>query len=337
MTFLRLPAISAFKYIVLLCSVAIALPVYASTPEKLSAKIANHREHLQKNKNDLVTISARLDSYRQKETDAIKKVKEAEEYLANAKKQFEDSYKDPTADTILLREQYQKRKILAQTGLLAKEARLERIERKILELGTAEKQKRGAITWLESQLVILNQSMRRAINNKTDQQITSTSSPNPRKEEKVTTIIPAKGAAPLSRAETHREIRQSVFTQTNNVVSHSEELEAINLSPMQKYAYQQMNTLRQRIKGADRTDKRGSLELVLEVDNQHVIELEYLGNDQFYTEVELLSGKHTLAINLRKYVATVPGSDKQSTYVVIYDGSNPKDGKLIIFDKKLIL
>lgn len=104
-------------------------------------------------------------------------------------------------------------------------------------------------------------------------------------------------------------------------------------TPMQQQARRAMNRLFEKTKGADKAESHVSLELVLSESPISTVDLEYLGNEQFYTEVQINKGKHTLRINRKKFNIAVPQTEGGDVFVIIYDN---KKVQIAAFNKKLL-
>ncbi len=345
----------AAALIVSIClSPFICTDAFAQSAAELSQKTTTYQQSIASKKEALVTVENRLLAYDVKREDAKNQLVEAKEDLLVAQSELETAKQISSDDGPRKLEMSQRRLELAERGVQNREKRLDRLNRKHSEL-IAEKGKLEAdIAWIDKQIVSLNKTAeaQRAEEEKfaamqaaatpepvitTPEPVISTPAPRP------PAVTPTSGegiesAEALDKgtiAETVDSKPAEDKVETDQA-DKATPVEKANLTPHQRYARNEIKKLNERTRNADKSEHRRYSELLLDIDYKHAVELEYLGNEQFFAEVELSKGKHTLIIDMRKFIVKVPDGADGDTFVVIYDTTDMKKPRFVFFNKQFL-
>ncbi len=326
----------------------------AQTANEIQAKVTHHKSALKSNSAKLETTLNRLKSYQFKIQDAQQRLAQVKKELVEAEQNLAQADLDKSDEGKRLRDIAARRLELAHHNVEAHQARLERVVRKSEELQASADKLGTEIEWSEKQLIKLADTLKLT----TAAEKAAAELEKRRLEE---ALARAKAEEEKARQEAAREAkrleeetarlreaeRQQQLSAEQAVTADSQAKpplvpplttldDAANLTPLQLYARREIIGLNQRIHNSDKSTPQHFLKLLMEIDDERVLELEYLGNNQFYSELPLSKGKHKIIINLRRFVATVPDEADGDTFIVIFDASNPDDGRFVIFNKYLL-
>lgn len=334
-----------------LTAISASQVVMAQPPGEIREQINQHEGTLERKKTALTTLKTRLASYKHKIQDAQRRLDDAVMGLKEAKANVAEADSNTSEDGPRLRDLAARRLELAQHSLESQTARYERVTRKSEELKEEAEELAAGIAKLEQLIARQSAELKSAVAAQQraaelDRQKALQAQAEAQERAARQRAEEAKREAEQARA---RELAEAAEAQAASQQSESETekgqassdlsshaAQPERLTPQQRYAREQMKQLNERVKGGDPSEERHFLELLMEINKDRVVELEHLGNNQFYTEVPLEKGKHTININLRKFVATVPEDADGDTFVMIYDASKSKDGRFIIFNKDLL-
>lgn len=309
--------------------------VSAETIGELNAKLDNYNGNLEKSISTLNILNSRLLSYESKLANAKEKAAESEENLSSAQKRLNQPVDEKNPEAKRIQEQHQKRLKLAEHGLQATRSRLQRVLRKKEELQKEAETSKTTIHWLNKKIEFFTTELASQKKQENEFRQAKDKADKERIANRLAEIDKAKmEAATLSSTSSTLPppvIQES--TEQKPVIAQSK----TKMTPKQRFAQKEMDRLYKNTNNSDKSEKRHYLELLLEIDRKEVVELEYLGNNHFYTEIKLNKGKHKLSINLRQFIAKVPESEDGDTYVVIYDATNKRDSRFVIFNKNLLM
>lgn len=323
-----------------LCTLILA-PIYtqAETSADVRTKIESHKSSITKKNEALDTISNRLEAYQAKKNDATSQLVKAKADVLEAQREL-DKAKQLTGDTAERKQDLaQRRYELAERGVQSREKRLERLMGKYNELSAEEDKVTAEIDWLSSQIdPLTKKASLLAEQEKAAAALAVAAKAAPKPTPKPTPIPTPKPTPSPEPVETVETPASDVAVETPAMAKAAPEPEASpeDLTPRQRYARKEMRKLNEMTKGADKTEQRHYTEVLMEIDRKDAVELEYLGNNQFYGEVDLSKGKHTLTVNLRKFIVKIPDSADGDTFVVIYDTSDQEKARIVFFNKNLL-
>lgn len=318
-----------------LCTLILApIYTYAETSNEVRTKIENYKSSIAKKSEALDTIKNRLDAYEAKKNDATSQRVKAKADVMESKREL-DRTKQLTGDSAANKKDLaQRRYELAERGLQSREKRLDRIMGKYKELSAEDEKITADISWLKSQIDPLTKKAAALVKQeKTAAKaiIAAKAAPKP---------TPTPTPKPRPTATPTQEPVETVETPASDVAVETPPVPdpkaAVDLTPRQRYARSEMRKLNEKTKGADKSEQRHYTEVLMEIDRGESVELEYLGNNQFYSEVELSKGKHTLHVNLRKFNVRIPDLADGDTFVVIYDASDEEKARVVFFNKNLL-
>jgi len=329
-----------------LCALFLA-PIYsfAETSAGVTAQIQKSQSLLAKKREALDTVENRLKSYEVKKSDAMSQLIRAKADLAEAKRELDRASKETGENSEHKQDLAQRMYELSERGLQSRERRQERILENFRELTAEKEQLNTDITKLTSTIATLRKRVKLLENQEKAARIAAESKPDatptpaPKAVVKATPVpTPTPEPEPIEIvSEDEGVTTETAAMATDKETAQKEDsVTEESLSPRQRYARLQMRKLNELTLNADKSENRRYTELLMEVDRDQVIELEYLGNDQFYAEVKLQKGKHKLLIRLRKFVVTIPNSADNDTFVVIYDARDKGDEHFVFFNKKLL-
>lgn len=305
---------------------------------QIQSSISETRDLIRSKKSALDTVLNRLSSYQFKNEDAKNRLKEVRDDLIEAENELAAAQANTSNDAPRLQEMAQRRLELAQHNVESHQARLERVNRKSEELQREADQLGTDIQRAEKQLTRLTTQLRDQMAQEKEQaeeerQRLQAAIARAEKEAEEAKLL-AEQEAEAAASSSNPAAPQAQLASTSNAAIQKPS--PAPLTPLQRYARREMQILNQRIKDADKNEDRHFLELIMEVDREDVVELEYLGNNQFYSEIPLSKGKHKITINLRRFIATVPDEADGDTFVVIYDATDKENGRFVIFNKNLL-
>lgn len=323
-----------------------AVSSFAETAAEVTAKVESYKSSIESKKEALDTVENRLLAYVAKREDATAQLQDAREDYAEAKLKLEEANSLPAEEGARARDLAQRRIELGERGVQSRERRLERVEEKYQELLSEQKKLEADIKWLTSQIGPLSQQA--ATLKQQELRAAELKKAQPKPTPAPTPIVKATPPPvatpepePVETVEAESEnpdttVSTADITPEPQTGERAQPVNEDDLSPRQRYARTEMRKLNEKTKGADKSEHRRYSELVLEIDRDDLIELEYLGNDQFFSEITLSEGKHTLTINLRKFVVKIPKSADGDTFVVIYDTTDLSNARFVFFNKKLL-
>ncbi|WP_075184617.1 hypothetical protein [Teredinibacter haidensis] len=325
-----------------LCSSLAYIPYTAAeTSSELTTKVERYQASISNKGAALETVENRLLAYEAKKDDAASQLDAAKVDLREAQSNLTQAKIDTSEDSARKQDMAQRRLELAERAVQSREKRLERVMRKFEELSAEKEKLENDISWLKDEIPSLT-SRAKTLSTRERQ---PAAAPQPIK---IASPLPAATPrpAPIATPEPPPVVVESEDTpiaktiQTAVVaaapVKTGNNAASQDLTPRQLYAREEMHKLNELTKTADKREHRRYNELLMEIDRNEVVELEYMGNEQFYTETQLTQGKHKLTINLRKFSVTIPEKANGDTYVVIYDTTNIRNARFVIFNKKLL-
>lgn len=344
----------------------------AESAAEIQSKITQSETDLSSKKSALETVLNRLSSYQFKIQDAKERLESVRKDLREAETNLINADADTSKEGPRLRDIAARRLELAKHNVESHEARLDRVARKSDELQAEADQLGSEIERTETNLTKLTEKLRNTIaadkaaaqaeqarlREAIERARAEQHSAQEEAKQEAQRLAQEAEAKRMAKQQADEELKQQdnarLATQqaietkaavkldgdsspaSAGTEQTSDQTSETALTPLQRYARNEMSKLNNRIKNSNKSEERHFLELLMEVDRDQVFELEYLGNNQFYTELKLDKGKHKLTINLRRFIATVPDEADGDTFVVIYDASNRDDGRFIIFNKNLL-
>ncbi|SMF09089.1 hypothetical protein SAMN02745866_00672 [Alteromonadaceae bacterium Bs31] len=327
---------------------------FAQSSSDVSAKAENYKLSISTKKEALQTLENRLLAYDVKKEDATKQLAVAKEDLKNVQADLELANQDTSDDGPRKREMAKTRLELAERGVQNREKRLDRVSRKHAELITERDKTKADINWLNRQINSLDKQAQ-AIRVEEDRfaNMQAAASPEPVKiaapplvakptEPAVVKDVAKQPATAMPAAASTENAAEASGANTQapqlpaTSIHAAKPVNEKDLTPRQRYARSEMQKLNELTKNADKTQHRRYSELLMDINYKRAVELEYLGNEQFYTEVDLVAGKHKLVIDSRKFMVKVPESADGDTYVVIYDTTDSRNERFVFFNKRLL-
>lgn len=299
--------------------------------EKLEAIKANKRDALE-------TVRSRLDYYETKKPDAQTQLAEAQVTMAEAQSGLEEAEASKEADAERSIDLAKRRLELAVRGLQSREGRLERTIEKITELSAEEEQ---LDTELETVLKqIAEQKERIDILKEQESRpkvAASTPAPTPVPTPRPTAAPePAPIKVEEEKAPEVAAAAKPAPTEAPRPAAAQDSVQLKDMSPQQRYAHVEMKKLNDLIKAANKKKRPRYDELMLDIDRNEEMELEFLGEEQYYGEFPLAAGAHKLTINLKQYKIHIPDEQDGATFVLIYDARNHRSPNLVFFNKALL-
>ena len=363
---------AAIIFITLCFTVAVPFSLQAQAQTGDAARLERIKTSLAAKQESLATLENRLLAYVVKQDDATTKLAKAERELAESKAALEAAQGDTSETGLRQLSLAEKRLELDERGVLNRGKRLDRINRKTAELEAEAADLQAEIAWAEGQLggkkIVAAPQPKPKPTPKPTPRPTAVATPKPTLAPTlvptavkakpiatpVPTIIPTVAPKPTLKPtpapvaiedeiETiEQEVEEAIAKRPKLVAPIAptaaplaEEIERV-LTPRERYARRQMKRLNDMTRDADKGEHRRYDELLMRIDRDDDIELEYLGNEQFYAEVEMTKGRHKLTINLSRYVVNIPKAADGDTFVVIYDTTDLTEPKFMFFNKNLL-
>jgi len=334
-----------------LCLIVTALcnSALAETAAEINAKVDSYKNSLIAKQAALETINNRLLAYEAKNDDAVAQLAKAKEDLTEATATLEEANQVKSEDGPGKRDLAQRRYELAERGVQSREKRLDRVINKNKELNQEKDALQSEIKWVNTQITTLSKQAEQTLLE--EKKFAELQRAKAKKPAPTAVPTPVKIAAPApppapEAVETIESVEGDAVAETAasavkatpppTSTAAAQPVNEKDLTPRQRYARNEMRKLNTLTKDADKREHRRYTELLMEVDREDPVELEYLGNEQFFTEIALSKGKHKLTINLRKFVVKIPDSADGDTFVVIYDTTDLSNARFVFFNKKLL-
>ncbi|WP_188150601.1 hypothetical protein [Teredinibacter waterburyi] len=365
---------AAIIFITLCFTLAVPFQAQAQTGD--AARLERIKTSLAAKQEALATLENRLLSYVAKQEDATTKLAKAEQELAESRATLEAAKGDASEAGLRQLSLAEKRLELDERGVLNRGKRLDRINRKTAELEAEAADLQAEIAWAEGQLggkkVAAAPKPKSKPTPRPTPRPAAVAAPKPTlaptlaptliptvaKTNPVTapaptikpTTTPKPALKPTPRPVAVEDEIETIEQEVDEAIAKrpklvapiaptaaplADEIERV-LTPRERYARRQMKRLNDLTKDADKGEHRRYDELLMRVDRDDEIELEYLGNEQFYGEVKMTKGRHKLTINLSRYVVNIPKAADGDTFVVIYDTTDLSEPKFIFFNKNLL-
>ncbi|WP_019604562.1 hypothetical protein [Teredinibacter turnerae] len=343
MNYLRLAIRSSLCLITLLfAQISVAQTGAQAELDKLQARVASVKDSLE-------TIDSRLEYYEVKKPDAETQLAEAQLSYQEAESLLAEAKASKEADAARAIDLANRRIELAERGLKSREGRLERTITKIVELGDEKKQLLAELSTLERQIaekkeriaIIKEQKARAAVAAQAAPAPTPVPKPKPTPRPKPTPTPTPEPVAievveEVAEAEATPEAEAESAPVPAPVAAAEDDASLKNLSPQARYARAQMKTLNRLLKEESKRRNQRYDELTVKVDRDDEIDLEHLGNEQYYAELSLGAGEHALTIKLRKYKVRIPAEQDGDMFVLIYDARDHRKPRFAFFNKGLL-
>ncbi|WP_018015604.1 hypothetical protein [Teredinibacter turnerae] len=342
MNYLRLAIRSSLCLITLLfVQISVAQTGAQAELDKLQARVASVKDSLE-------TIDSRLEYYEVKKPEAESQLAEAQLAYQEAETLLAEAKASKEADAARAIDLANRRIELAERGLKSREGRLERTITKIVELGEEKKQLVAELGALERQIaekkerveIVQEQKARAAVAAQAAPAPTPVPKPKPTPRPKPTpTPTPEPVAIEVVEevAEATPEAKAEPTPAPAPVAAvEADDASLQNLSPQARYAHAQMKTLNRLLKEESKRRNQRYDELTVQVDRDDEVDLEHLGNEQYYAELSLGAGEHALTIKLRKYKVRIPAEQDGDMFVLIYDARDHRKPRFAFFNKGLL-
>lgn len=303
----------------------------------IAQSIASLESSLSKKESALVTLENRIESYAQRQLDAEEKLQQALEDLGAATAELDEAKQSTSPEAATQQSLATKKVELAKNALESRQSRLNSAREKYTSLLVDKQRTEAEITALEA---VIAERRRVAEARATAAQEAARLAEQRAAEEKFaantqapTPAITQPKIAAKTVAPKTTEPKIEAPQQDTALPEASEDAQP---TPRQLHAQKMMAELNERVKGADKEGWRRYETLTLKVNREEPIEFEYLGNHQYYAEVQLEDGKQKIKIRSRTFVINVPKDESGDTFVVIYDTRDKYKADFSIFNKSLL-
>ena len=305
---------------------------HAETVAQSKSVLAGLEDRLFQQAESLKTIEGRIRSYSKKIIRAESDLASAKAELSAANKEVIKAYSDKSQDNTRMQDNAARNHELAEKTLHLRQKRLDRAQRKLEEL--QQERNRLQLDTDDLQKKITEQTERVLV-------LTTLASSQPAKASASPKLLKAKPDAPKRPAPEPAPPETPSLPVAIKTVDDAPVKPTATpkpeLSSQQRYARTQMKIMNDLIADApeDESPPRAYKDLELKL-GKEVVEFEYLGNRQFYTEVMLSHGSHKIKIADRRYNITIPETEKPGLFVVIYNVLEPNKPSFIIFSKAML-
>ncbi|UTA49452.1 hypothetical protein L1F30_07925 [Simiduia sp. 21SJ11W-1] len=296
----------------------LALPSLANAQSLSALQTA-----LSKKESALTTLNNRIESYAQRQVDAEEKLQEALADLGSATAELDAATRSNATNAQTLQTLAAKKVELAKNALESRQSRLNSAREKYTAL-LVEKQTTEAEIKAFSSVIAQRQR---------DAQAQAKAKAEAQRQ---AAIIAAQNTSITTATPAPAVPQPQIAASTAQSAEPKPVAEEVPPTPRQLHAQKMMDELNARVKGADKEGWRRYESLTLRVDRGDLLEFEYLGNHQYYAEVELEKGKRRIKIRSRTFAVEVPDDEHGHTFVVIYDTRDKYKAEFSIFNKSLL-